>query len=147
MVAEEKVPAVPLPLHFVWKFRRISPRRFRSQCGNGERQGIPNGTSQNCRTDFESISLHGTIFDRAEIAGPRLSELFLEPEWFSKVVKPSTTEKDTYGKTQTGAGKRALVEFVSANPTGPMHVGNARERCVGRQPGGDSQLDWLGGRA
>ena len=47
-----------------------------------------------------------------------------------------------YGRAQTGAGKRALVEFVSANPTGPMHVGNARGGALG-----DSLaeiLDWTG---
>lgn len=67
---------------------------------------------------------------------------FLQQKWFADVTETVLTEKENYGRTQTGAGKRALVEFVSANPTGPMHVGNARGGALG-----DSLaeiLDWTG---
>ena len=80
---------------------------------------------------LESISLNGTIFDRAEIAGPGFINFFLKQQWFADVAETVLREKEQYGKTQTGAGKRALVEFVSANPTGPMHVGNARGGALG----------------
>ncbi|MFQ9094705.1 MAG: hypothetical protein ACLR5S_10770 [Ruminococcus sp.] len=72
---------------------------------------------------LDAVSLDGTIFDRAEIAGPGFMNFFLQQKWFADVTETVLTEKENYGRTQTGAGKRALVEFVSANPTGPMHVG------------------------
>lgn len=77
------------------------------------------------------ISLEGTFFARAEIAGPGFLNFFLQPQWFAQVVETVLTEQENYGKTDTGAGKRVLVEFVSANPTGPMHVGNARGGAMG----------------
>ena len=79
----------------------------------------------------EEIVLDGTYFDRVEIAGPGFINFFLGRRWFSEVVNTVITEKDNYGKTETGKGKKVLVEFVSANPTGPMHVGNARGGAIG----------------
>ncbi len=79
----------------------------------------------------EELSLEGTFFERTEIAGPGFINFFLRRNWFTSVVKNVLEEKENYGKTETGKGKRALVEFVSANPTGPMHVGNARGGALG----------------
>lgn len=79
----------------------------------------------------EEIVLDGTYFDRVEIAGPGFINFFLGRRWFSEVVNTVISEKDNYGRTETGKGKKVLVEFVSANPTGPMHVGNARGGAIG----------------
>ena len=79
----------------------------------------------------EEIVLDGTYFDRVEIAGPGFINFFLGRRWFSDVVNTVISEKDNYGRTETGKGKKVLVEFVSANPTGPMHVGNARGGAIG----------------
>lgn len=88
------------------------------------------------------LVLEGTYFDRAEIAGPGFINFFLSPRWFAQVVNTVLEETDTYGRTDTGEGKRVLVEFVSANPTGPMHVGNARGGAIGDCLA--SLLDWAG---
>lgn len=80
---------------------------------------------------LDNLNLENTIFDRGEIAGPGFLNFFLKQNWFADVVDTVLTEGEDYGKTNTGAGKRALVEFVSANPTGPMHVGNARGGAMG----------------
>ncbi len=77
------------------------------------------------------IDLSGSLFLKAEIAGPGFMNFFLGRKWFSDVVHTVNNEKNNYGKTDTGAGKRILVEFVSANPTGPMHIGNARGGAIG----------------
>ena len=77
------------------------------------------------------LVLEGTYFDRAEIAGPGFINFFLSPRWFAQVVNTVLEETGTYGRTDTGEGKRVLVEFVSANPTGPMHMGNARGGVLG----------------
>ena len=88
---------------------------------------------------FNELQLQGSSFEKAEIAGPGFMNFFLKRQWFSKTVQTVLAEGDDYGKTETGAGKRILVEFVSANPTGPMHVGNARGGALG-----DSLAEILG---
>ena len=88
------------------------------------------------------IYLKGTMFERTEVAGPGFINFFLGRSWFSDVVRNVIEEGENYGKTQTGAGKRVLVEFVSANPTGPMHIGNARGGAIGDCLA--SVLNWAG---
>ncbi|MBQ9899198.1 MAG: arginine--tRNA ligase [Ruminococcus sp.] len=90
----------------------------------------------------ENVQLGGTVFERAEVAGPGFMNFFLGRKWFADVVENVLEEKENYGKTQTGAGKRILVEFVSANPTGPMHIGNARGGAIGDCLA--SVLQWAG---
>ncbi len=90
----------------------------------------------------EEIVLDGTSFDKCEIAGPGFINFFLSKKWFSNVVFDVLTENDMYGRTDTGTGKKILVEFVSANPTGPMHIGNARGGAIGDCLA--SVLDWAG---
>ena len=79
----------------------------------------------------DNLSLENTYIDRFEIAGPGFINFFLNSQYYSDVVKAVIEEKDDYGKSDFGKGKRILVEFVSANPTGPMHIGNARGGALG----------------
>lgn len=88
------------------------------------------------------ISLEGTVFEKAEIAGPGFMNFFLARKWFSDVVRAVNAEGGNYGKTTLGEGKKILVEFVSANPTGPMHIGNARGGAIGDCLA--SVLQWAG---
>lgn len=76
------------------------------------------------------LQLDGSLFDRFEIAGPGFINLFLGQDWFTSVVRAAVANPE-YGRTDVGAGKRYNVEFVSANPTGPMHMGNARGGVLG----------------
>ena len=77
------------------------------------------------------IYLPGSYFDKCEVAGAGFINFFLSQQWFSSVVQSVLEEGENYGSTDTGAGKRVLIEFVSANPTGPMHIGNARGGAIG----------------
>lgn len=90
----------------------------------------------------EKIDLNGSVFNRAEIAGPGFMNFFLDKKWFADTVQNVLDEGDNYGKTDFGKGKRVLVEFVSANPTGPMHIGNARGGAIGDCLA--SVLEWAG---
>ncbi len=72
-----------------------------------------------------------TVFQRAEIAGPGFINLFLGDAWFSSVVLAVHATGADYGRTNAGKGEKVNVEFVSANPTGPMHLGNARGGALG----------------
>ena len=83
----------------------------------------------------------GSLSDRPEVAGPGFINLFLGQDWFTSVVRAAVANPE-YGRTDAGAGKKYNVEFVSANPTGPMHMGNARGGALG--DGLAACLDWAG---
>lgn len=88
------------------------------------------------------IDLDGTVFEKVEIAGPGFMNFFLSQQFYSDVLKDIFACGKDYGKSDYGQGKRILVEFVSANPTGPMHIGNARGGAIGDCLA--SVLDWAG---
>ena len=79
----------------------------------------------------EHLTLEGSYFERVEIAGPGFLNFFLGARWYSDVLSDIEAEGMTYGRSGEGAGRRVMVEFVSANPTGPMHMGNARGGVLG----------------
>ena len=79
----------------------------------------------------EHLDLTGTYFDRAEIAGPGFLNFFLNPGYYADIVKDVLDKGEQYGRSDYGKGERVVVEFVSANPTGPMHIGNARGGALG----------------
>ena len=87
------------------------------------------------------LDLTGSLFARVEIAGPGFINLFLGDGWFTSVLRAACACQD-YGRTDAGQGKRYNVEFVSANPTGPMHMGNARGGALGDCLA--ACLDWAG---
>lgn len=89
----------------------------------------------------DRLDLTGSPFDRVEIAGPGFINLFLGQAWFTDVLRAACSVAE-YGRTRTGEGKRYNVEFVSANPTGPMHMGNARGGALGDCLA--ACLDWAG---
>ncbi len=79
----------------------------------------------------ENINLEGTLFTKFETAGPGFINFFLSPAYYAKVLKEVEEEKENFGNSNFGKGKKVMVEFVSANPTGPMHMGNARGGALG----------------
>lgn len=88
------------------------------------------------------IELDGTVFEKVEIAGPGFMNFFLSQKFYSDILKDVFACGENYGKSDYGKGKKILVEFVSANPTGPMHIGNARGGAIGDCLA--SVLDWAG---
>jgi arginyl-tRNA synthetase len=77
------------------------------------------------------LNLEGSYFDRYEIAGPGFINFFLSDIWCLDVLRAVEAEGDQYGASDIGKGARVMVEFVSANPTGPMTIGNARGGVLG----------------
>lgn len=69
--------------------------------------------------------------ERAEAAGPGFCNIFLKPEAWRGVISQIEREGAAYGRSDAGKGKKALVEYVSANPTGPLHVGHGRGAALG----------------
>ena len=80
---------------------------------------------------LDHMDLTGTYFTSAEIAGPGFLNFRLGDQWYAGVMNAVETEKDVYGTNDSLKGQKIMVEFVSANPTGPMHMGNARGGVLG----------------
>ena len=78
-----------------------------------------------------NIELRDTFFEKCEIAGPGFINFFYSGDFYASVLKDVEEEKENYGSSDFGQGKNINVEFVSANPTGPMHMGNARGGALG----------------
>ena len=77
------------------------------------------------------LDLDGSYFTSAEIAGPGFLNFRLGKTWYHDVLSAVETEGENYGSADVLRGERIMVEFVSANPTGPMHMGNARGGVLG----------------
>ena len=78
-----------------------------------------------------NMELDGSWFSSVEVAGPGFINFRLAESWYSDVLKNIADEGADYGRVDVGHGQRLMVEFVSANPTGPMHMGNARGGVLG----------------
>ena len=72
-----------------------------------------------------------SVIDRAEVAGPGFMNFTLSANWVTETVKNAIEKGDDYGRSNIGGGRRIQVEFVSANPTGPLHMGHGRGAAVG----------------
>ena len=79
----------------------------------------------------DNLELEGTFFQSAEIAGPGFLNFTLGPKWYGQIMADVEAEGERYGQSDIGHGEKVMVEFVSANPTGPMHMGNARGGVLG----------------
>ncbi len=91
---------------------------------------------------IDRLPLENSYFEKCEAAGAGFLNFTLSPAYYADVLGEVMEKGDAYGRSDIGAGKSALVEFVSANPTGPMHVGNARGGAIGeRLP---EVLPWAG---
>ncbi len=91
---------------------------------------------------LEHMNLENTYFSRAEMAGPGFLNFFLSDKWYTDLMTNIEQEGKDYGRSNIGQGQRVMVEFVSANPTGPMHIGNARGGVLGDTL--SEVLEWTG---
>ena len=78
-----------------------------------------------------NIDLASSYFDRVEIAGPGFLNFYLKPQFYTDILRDVAALGSRYGHSDFGKKERIMVEFVSANPTGPMHMGNARGGATG----------------
>lgn len=82
------------------------------------------------------------VIEKIEIAGPGFINFYFVPAYNTQIVKDILAKKENYGKSQKYSGKKAMVEFVSANPTGPLTVGHGRNAVVGDTVA--NMLEWIG---
>ena len=86
---------------------------------------------QVAQTLIDAMALEDSYFTAVELAGPGFLNFRLGGKWYADTVSVIEAEGEKYGENDTLAGKKYMVEFVSANPTGPMHMGNARGGVLG----------------
>ncbi len=80
---------------------------------------------------ISKLDYHAAGINKAEVAGPGFINFFMALDFLSDVITQTLSSGEAYGKTNEGKGKRVQVEFVSANPTGSLHLGHARGAAVG----------------
>ena len=129
-VADGSLPEAPLPEFIVEIPADVKNGDIASNAAMAGARAFHKAPRQIAQAIVDHLNLEGSLFDRVEIAGPGFINLFLGAHWFTSVLQAAATEPE-YGRTDGGAGKRYNVEFVSANPTGPMHMGNARGGVLG----------------
>ncbi|AEY64597.1 arginine--tRNA ligase [Clostridium sp. BNL1100] len=82
-------------------------------------------------TIIKNISTDGTYIKKVDCAGPGFINFTLDNRYLYETISIIEQEKENYGRINIGNGKKVMVEFVSANPTGPLHMGNARGGALG----------------
>ena len=131
LTSEGKIPSEPLPAFQVTVPADPTHGDFSANVALVSAKALKSNPRAVAAMLTEAAELSGTDFDKIEVAGPGFLNFFVGGAWFSGVVRNAIALGDDYGRTDLGKGKRVLVEFVSANPTGPMHIGNARGGAIG----------------
>ena len=127
----DKLPNLPLPDFAVEIPADIAHGDFAANAAMVGARSLKLAPPKIAAALLESLDFTGSFFERAEIAGPGFLNFFLGREWFSQVLGSVSRMGAEYGRTDYGKGEKVMVEFVSANPTGPMHMGNARGGAIG----------------
>ena len=140
-VADGALPAAELPDFIVEIPADVKNGDVASNIAMAGARAFHKAPRQIAEAITAKLDLNGTLFSGVDIAGPGFINLFLGQDWFTSVVCAACANPE-YGRTDAGAGKKYNVEFVSANPTGPMHMGNARGGALG--DGLAACLDWAG---
>ena len=130
-IANGELPAEPLPAFNIEKPANSANGDFSSNIALASAKAFKKAPRMIAQSIAENIDLEDTLFEKVEIAGPGFLNFYLSQRYYSEIVKDVINKGDAYGASDYGNGKKVLVEFVSANPTGPMHIGNARGGAIG----------------
>ena len=130
-VANGELPAEPLPAFNIEKPANSANGDFSSNIALAGAKAFKKAPRMIAQSIADNIDLEGSLFEKVEIAGPGFLNFYLSQRYYSEIVKDVITRGEDYGASDFGKGKKVLVEFVSANPTGPMHIGNARGGAIG----------------
>lgn len=141
-VADGTLPAEPIPGFNIEKPANSANGDFSANAALASAKTFKKSPRDIAQTIVNNLDLTDTLFEKVEIAGPGFLNFFLSQQYYSEIVKDVMAKGENYGKSEYGKGKKVLVEFVSANPTGPMHIGNARGGAIGDCLA--SVLQWAG---
>lgn len=94
--------------------------------------GIEKKNPRELATTIQTLlSEDSTFIDKVEIAGPGFVNIYVKLNRWHEVISAVTTQHQAYGTSEIGQGRRVMVEFVSANPTGPLSIGHGRQAILG----------------
>ncbi|MGN0529771.1 MAG: arginine--tRNA ligase [Eubacterium sp.] len=141
-VANGELPAEPIPDFIIEKPANSANGDFSANVALAGARAFKKAPRAIAESIVGNLDLEDTLFERVEIAGPGFLNFYLSQQYYTEIIKDIAAKGEDYGKSDYGKGKRVLVEFVSANPTGPMHIGNARGGAIGDCL--SSVLEWAG---
>ncbi|MBR2731303.1 MAG: arginine--tRNA ligase [Clostridia bacterium] len=130
-VAEGAFPPVPLGDFIVEVPNNRENGDYAANAAMAWARDLHNAPRRIAEALVARMSLEHTFFDRCEIAGPGFLNFYLRKDFYARIAQDILQKGADYGRSGYGSGKKINVEFVSANPTGPMHMGNARGGALG----------------
>lgn len=130
-IADETLPSSPMPAFAVEIPADRSHGDFASNIAMISAKAFHLPPRKIAELIVSKLDLTGTCLSQVQTAGPGFINFFVSQDWYTGVLKAIDCEGEEYGNSDMGGGKMVMVEFVSANPTGPMHMGNARGGALG----------------
>ncbi|HHW30967.1 MAG TPA: arginine--tRNA ligase [Clostridiaceae bacterium] len=125
------LPAVEIPEINIEIPREKEHGEFSSNIAMQITRLVKKPPRQTAEIIINNMELDDSNIAKVECAGPGFMNFYLSRKWLSQTLKNIQKEKEDYGKSDIGKGQKVMVEFVSANPTGPLHMGNARGGALG----------------
>ena len=130
-VADGEFPEVPLSDFIIEVPANKENGDYSSNAAMAWARDLRSAPRKIAQTIVDRLFLEDTFFDRCEIAGPGFMNFYLKESFNACVIQDILEKGAEYGRSDYGKGKKINIEFVSANPTGPMHMGNARGGALG----------------
>ncbi|MBQ2842574.1 MAG: arginine--tRNA ligase [Clostridia bacterium] len=130
-VADGEFPEAPLSDFIIEVPANKDNGDYSSNCAMAWARCLKSAPRKIAETIASRLDLSDTFFDRCEIAGPGFMNFYLKDSFNACIIQDILEKGENYGRSDYGEGKKINIEFVSANPTGPMHMGNARGGALG----------------
>ncbi|MBE6772075.1 MAG: arginine--tRNA ligase [Ruminococcaceae bacterium] len=130
-VADGEFPEVPLSDFIIEVPANRDNGDYSSNAAMAWARDLKSAPRKIAQAIADRLFLEDTFFDRCEIAGPGFMNFYLKESFNACIIQDILEKGADYGRSDYGQGKKINIEFVSANPTGPMHMGNARGGALG----------------
>jgi arginyl-tRNA synthetase len=131
LVADGSLPALELPAFNIDRTRQKEHGDFSSNIAMVLAKQARSAPRELAAKIIDKLADSNNVIEKVEMAGPGFINFFLTDEPYNQVIRDIIAEGEEYGKTLVGVGQKVIVEFVSANPTGPLHVGHGRGAAYG----------------
>ncbi len=130
-VADGEFPEVPLSDFIIEVPANKENGDYSSNAAMAWARDLRSAPRKIAQTIVDRLELCDTFVDRCEIAGPGFMNFYLKESFNACIIEDILEKGNDYGRSDYGKGQKINIEFVSANPTGPMHMGNARGGALG----------------
>ncbi len=130
-VADGEFPEVPLSDFIIEVPANKENGDYSSNAAMAWARDLKSAPRKIAQTIVDRLELCDTFVDRCEIAGPGFMNFYLKESFNACIIQDILEKGDSYGRSDYGADKKINIEFVPANPTGAMHMGNARGGALG----------------